>query len=903
MQLTENNYLEHYGILRRSGRYPWNSGGNENASESVRNQSFLGTVSKLRKQGLSDSEIARGFGISRNELTATRTRALAQQKQEKILTAQRLKDKGLSNVAIGQRMGAPESSVRALLAPGAADRAKALHSTSTMLKEHVDKKEMIDVGKGVEAQIGVTRSRLDTAVAFLREEGYILHNLKIPQLNSPGNFTNLKVLAKPGMSFAEVSRNRANIQQITDYSVDHGRSFFGFQPPISVSSRKIGVNYGEEGAKADGVIYIRPGVDNLRIGSSRYAQVRIAVDGTHYLKGMAVYKDDLPEGVNLVFNTNKDSKIPLKNKDPKGDSIFKPMDDDPDFPFGSIVRQIHGSDGKVNSAMNIVNEEGDWDTWSRNLSSQMLSKQSPKLATQQLNLTHERRLREFNEINSLTNPTVRQQLLLKFADSTDSAAVHLKAASLPRQASKVILPIKSVKLNEVYAPSMRHGERVVLVRHPHGGTFEIPELTVNNRNPEARKIIGNAAADAIGIHHKTAQHLSGADFDGDAVLVIPNNKRTKTAGVTITPALERLKDFDPQVYKLSKNSPILRITGSQKQNEMGRVSNLITDMTINGADSNELARAIRHSMVVIDSEKHNLDYRQSEKDNSILSLKEKYQGKKRGGASTLISRAGAETYINERKQRPAKEGGFIDTATGRKVYVETGRTKPERVRGVETGRLVPRKEKYDRLAITDDAHSLITSPGTEMERIYADHSNRLKAMGNAARKEAVNLKGMPYSKSAKAAYSNEVSSLNAKLNVAQKNAPLERQAQVLAKAQVTLKRQRNPHMEPEDVKKINQQALNEARNRTGAKKNVIVLTQNEWDAIQAGAISTHKLKEILTNSDLDGVKRLAMPKKAFKMTSTKMARAQSMIAAGFTLQEVADQLGVGLTTLKVGLNG
>ena len=46
------------------------------------------------------------------------------------------------------------------------------------------------------------------------------------------------------------------------------------------------------------------------------------------------------------------------------------------------------------------------------LSSQMLSKQDPKFAQQQLDLTYERRRKEFDEINSLTNPTVRKDLLI-----------------------------------------------------------------------------------------------------------------------------------------------------------------------------------------------------------------------------------------------------------------------------------------------------------------------------------------------------------------------------------------------------------------------------------------------------------------------------------------------------------
>jgi len=883
---TEEEHLAHYGILRRSGRYPWGSGGTQNK----RNRDYLDYVENLRKSGMSESEIARGVGVTTTQLRAAKSMALAQQRQTKILTAQRLKDKGWSNVKIGERMGLNESSVRALLEPGAKDKADAIQTTANMLKKEVDNKKYVDVGGSVHLAVGVTRTHLDTSVAALREQGYEVHNIHVQQIGT-GKYTTVKVLAKPGTTLSEINSNRAQIRQIDERSADYGRTFNGgTQTPLSVSSRRIAVNYGPEGAKADGVIYVRPGVDDVRLGGKRYAQVRVAVDGTHYLKGMAIYRDDLPDGTDLVFNTS------APNTGRKKDAM-KPLSDDPDFPFGSVVSQIHGKDGKVNSAMNLVNEEGDWDRWSRTLSSQMLSKQSPKLAQQQLNVTHERRKKEFDEISSLTNPTVRKELLLKFADSTDSAAVHLKAASLPRQATKVILPINSIKPNEIYAPSMRDGERVALVRYPHGGTFEIPQLTVNNRNREARSILGTGAGqarhDAVGIHHSVAKRLSGADFDGDTVLVIPNGKRQ----IKSTPALDGLKDFDPMTYKVPKGSPIPRMTDARKQQEMGKVSNLITDMTIHGASSDEKARAIRHSMVVIDAEKHHLDFRQSEKDNGIPALKEKYQGSPKAGAQTLISRAGAKVYIPQRRPRPLSKGGPIDPVTGKKVYEPTGRKITDR-KGLTRDKL----QKSKRLAEADDAFSLVEPPGTRMEAIYAEHSNRLKSMANEARKEAVATKPNPYSPSAKKAYANEVASLKAKLNVAEKNAPRERQAQLLANASVSQKRQANPGMDEATAKKIKQQELNTARARTGARKDKIVMTQAEWNAIQAGAVSNHVLERVLKNSDTDRVKALALPKTARKMTSAKLVRAQSMLASGYTQAEVADALGVGLTTLKVGLN-
>jgi hypothetical protein len=871
MIIEEEDYLAHYGILRRSGRYPWGSGGDE----STRNRDFLGYVDKLRSEGMSETEIARGLGTTTTQLRAARAIARTQQRQADIAMAQRLKNKGMSNVAIGERMGINESQVRALLAPGAKDKAAVLQATSNMLREQVDSKGFVDVGTGVEHHIGVSRTKLDNAIAQLREEGYELRTVQVDQLGT-NNKTLIKVLAPPGTSYRDIASQKDKIKQVTNFSEDGGRSYVGLQPPLSVSSNRVKVRYAEEGgAAADGVIYVRRGKPDISLGGASYAQVRIAVDGTHYIKGMAMYKDDLPNGVDLEFNTNK------KRTANKLDAL-KAMKDDPENPFGSVVRQIVDKDGKVSSAMNIVNEEGGWETWSRSLSSQFLSKQSRALAKSQLEMTQDRRRRELDEIMALNNPAVRRRLLESYADDVDAAAVHLKAAALPRQRNSVILPVNSMRETEIYAPNFRNGERVVLVRHPHGGIFEIPELTVNNRHPEAKRLLGRAP-DAVGIHSKVAERLSGADFDGDTVLVIPNNSRKVKTGRP----LDGLKNFDPQMYKLPDDSPIPRMTARQKASEMGKVSNLITDMTIRGANNAELARAVRHSMVVIDAEKHGLNWKQSAIDNGIAQLKAKYQGdSKAGGASTLISRASSRTDVPERKGAPR-----IDPTTGKRTYQETGATYVD-----ASGKVVRRTQRSKKLAETDDARTL--SSGTPIEKIYADHSNSLKAMANEARRAAVNTRGTPYSPSARTTYSKEVASLDAKLRLALRNAPLERQAQVLANAEVAQKRQANPDMDASELKKVKNQALAKARARTGAGKQRIVITDSEWDAIQAGAISNSKLNQILNNTDLDSVKRLATPKSSTMMTTAKKQRAQSMLNSGYTQAEVADALGVSLTTLK-----
>jgi DNA-binding CsgD family transcriptional regulator len=866
-----NNEIKHYGMPRRSGRYPWGSGESPHQRNNI---SFRGHVQELRKQGLSDVEIAKGEGITTTQLRARMSLGKAEQRAADTAEAARLKDKGYSNVEIGKRMGINESSVRSLLNPVLAERASVTMATANMLKDSVDQKRFIDVGAGVENHVGVSRTKLNTAIAQLEEQGYKIHRVNVEQIGMPGQFTIVKVLGAPDTEWKEVVRDLSKIQSITAYSDDFGRTFhtdLGLKPIKNVDSKRIEVKYAEDGGSSkDGVIELRRGVKDLDLGNSKYAQVRIGVDGTHYLKGMAIYSDDMPDGVDIIFNTNK------RNTGNKLDAL-KGLKDEPDNPFGSTIKRQKG-------AINIVNEEGDWAKWSKTISSQILSKQTVPLAKAQLELALRQKKEEFEEIMSLTNPVVKRQLLTSFADDCDASSVHLKAAALPRQASKVILPVPSMKENEVYAPTFKNGEKVVLIRHPHGGTFEIPQLTVNNKSKAAKSIM-EKAMDAIGIHPNVAQKLSGADFDGDTVIVIPNNKGL----IKTSSSLKGLENFDP-ISAYPGYPGMKPIKSYTKQTKMGEVSNLITDMTIKGANVNEIARAVRHSMVVIDSEKHNLNYKQSYIDNGIAALSEKYQNSKRGGASTLISKASSEIRVPHRKS-----GYSIDPITGSKVYTETGQTYVD-----SKGRTIKRTSSSTKMAETPNAFSL--SSGRPIEEVYASYANDLKALANASRRAAVTTKPTPYSPSARVAYQKEVDTLNAQLKVALKNKPVERQAQILANSVVNRKKQANPNMDNDDLKKIRNQALAEARARTGAKKTQINITDREWEAIQAGAISSSKLTQILQNSDLNKVKQLATPRTSVSMSPAKVARAKTMLTSGYTQAEVAEALGVSTSTLSKSLN-
>lgn len=896
----QDDELHHYGTPRHSGRYPW--GSHEPGIEDGTNQknpSYFDVLKDLKSKGLTDKEIYQGMGITSTQYRARRTIALQEKKAADIAFAQRLKDKGTSTSAIARQMGIPEATARSLLVPGAADKAKILTATADNVQKRVDDKGFVDVGLGAETLIGISKEKLAAAVAILQEKGYQLHTIGIPQAGTKQK-TNTKVLSKPGTTYGDLARNQDNIVPLTGASEDGGRTYVKIHNPVSINPNRVSVKYGPDGgSESDGIIYVRPGVPDVSIGSAHYAQVRIQVGDGHFLKGMAVYKDDLPKGTDLQFNT---SKSDTGNKF----DAMKPLKDDKDLPFESIVRQIvedpGGPNEHVTSVMNIMGSndgagiEGGWETWSKTLSSQFLSKQKPELAKAQLGKTLSQHEREFESINSLTNPTVKRSLLEKFADSADSNAVSLDAAALStRQAWHVILPLNSLKPTEVYAPQYNDGEKVVLIRHPHGGTFELPELTVNNKNPEGRKTLGDVV-DAVGIHHSVAQRLSGADFDGDTVIVVPNGSRK----ITTSPALEGLKKFDPRASYPEYDG--MQVIGSdQKQHEMGYISNLITDMTIKGAPHSEVVRAIRHSMVVIDAEKHKLNYKQSFIDNGIADLKRKYQSDpnkpRNRGASTLISRAGSEIHVPDREPRKASKGGPVDTTTGRRVFTETGKTYEK------NGKTIVVSTVSKKLAETDDAHTL--SSGTPVEKYYADHSNAMKDLANRARLAAINTPRLKYSKSAKKVYSSEVSALNDKLALAVANKPRERQAQVVANAEIKLKRAANPSMTPSERKKIEVTAITNARNRLGASKreSQIQITDDEWDAIQAGAVSDNKLSDILANTDVDRVRELATPKRVHLLTDAKTARAKAMLENGFTRAQVAKVFGVSLSTLDVATKG
>lgn len=910
------DFLMHEGRSKKdgapvgSGRYPLGSGENPHQHDG----SFIGAVDKLRKQGLSDKEIYESMGMNSSQFRAKLSIEKNAKRASDISRARILMDHGYGYTEIGRQMGVPESTIRSWLDPTIKERALKTSNVANALKEAVDKKKYVDIGAGTENYMGISRQRLKTAVAQLKDEGYQTGEVWIEQLGT-GKKTDILVLYGPDTTYQDVQDHKGEIKLVTDYTEDMGRTMQNIEPPRDISSDRVMVRYAEDGGgQKDGVIELRRGVEDLNLGGAAYAQVRIAVDGTHYLKGMAIYGDEskMPPGVDVIFNTSKHQNVPVMGD--KDNSVLKPLkrdkvtgEIDADNPFGSTIKneeqlrliQKHYVDKngeKQLSALNIVNEQGTWEGWSKTLSSQFLSKQSPELAKKQLDLAYKQKVEEFETYNSLTNPTVKKYFLDRFADSCDSDAVNLKAAALPRQGNFVILPLTSLKENEVYAPKYRNGEEVILVRHPHAGTFEIPKLKVNNNNPEGISILGNAE-DAIGIHPKAAEKLSGADFDGDSVIVIP----TKGQKLTVSPSLKGLDGFDPkEAYPGYPGMP--KMKKATKQQQMGVVSNLITDMTLKGASQDEIARAVRHSMVVIDAEKHNLNYKQSEKDNGIAELKKKYQDH---GASTLISQAKSRKMVNERENRVN-----IDPETGEKLYLEKKNNtykveKTNKRTGETTVIFKNRLQESTKMAEAKDAHEL--SSGTRMENIYADYANQMKALGNRARKESYWTKENKRNPSARETYSAEVSSLMSKLNIAMKNRPLERQAQLIANQVLDMKLKADPTIknDKDHYRKLKNQTLDGARHRVGADKKDanIVISDREWEAIQAGAISPTQLSNILNNTNMDRIRELATPRTSYILPANTAATVKMLDNNGYTMADIADRLGISTSTVSKVLNG
>ena len=991
--------LMHYGTKYHSGRYPYGSG----EDPYQHGGDFLTRIDRLKKEeGFTETaeNVKKFFGMKLEEYRNEKYWAEYTRREQQVTKAKNLRDKGLGNSAIGREMGVSESTVRSWLDPKSEAKMLAAKQTADFLKEQIASKNWIDVGKdaekyinigeGSENKLGISRTKLDQALYALEAEGYKVYQNRVEQPTNRGNWTTQMILCPPGTEHRDVINNPDKIHTIEDYKYQEGTDSFKkkFTYPASLDSKRLKVRYADEkgpdgitGIEKDGLIELRRGVADLDLQGAKYAQVRILVDGTHYIKGMAIYSDDMPKGIDVVFNTNKHKGMPALGT--KDNSVLKPIKDDPENPFGSLIKdadkggQYWYKDSKTGEEklglINKKSDEGDWSEWADALPSQFLSKQSQALAKRQLGLAASDRYEEFNRICEINNPTIKKHLLKSFADDCDGAAVNLKAAALPGQKYHAIVPINSMKDTEIYAPDYKDGTKLALVRYPHAGIFEIPVLTVNNKNKNAQKILGKDITDAVGITKKVADQLSGADFDGDTVMCIPTDYGK--IRIERSPYLKELKGFDPQVeyatikkgndFYNSRGDKVKIMTKRDTQMEMGVISNLITDMTLSGgASDEEMARAVKHSMVVIDAEKHKLDYKRSEVENNIRALKDKYQRTvrpdgtiKTGGASTIVSRAKSEVRVPKRrgqatidpetgeniyKLAKADDLYYVDSSRDKKTGIVTLRTtggkkitydsndqdataKYRPIRkfnndgtvsytneaGDISYRVKTRLQNSTKMAEAKDAYDLVSAARHPMEIIYADYANSMKALANQARKEMLITGNLKHDQSATKVYQKEVDSLMARLNEAEKNSVRERQAIRLTNAEIKSKQKKaedsGSEMSKSDVRKESQKAMTKYRQEVGAvsrRDRNIKISDREWEAIQAGAITENKLKRILANADIDELRQRATPRDTKTISTAKANRIKSMSATGnYTIAQIAEQLGLSTTTVKKYLKG
>lgn len=939
--------LKHYGVKRKSGRYPWDP-----SLHLPKNYKFIEDRDEMKKRGLSDNEIAKQMGLSTTVYRSKVTIAKEELKQYNMQRISKLQSEGMIIDDIAKTIGTTGQTVRNYLDeiknPNKSARAQRVQTEAVAqtLEDAVKRSKYIDVGKGVEIQMGISKEKLKSGLNALVESGeYEVHNLRIAQVTDKNNSTPVKVLTKKGVERSEIYKNMDKVRPVEEFAINgDARMFQQMERPKSIGWDRVHIRYAipegqkghatnDDGAMMDGVMFLRPGVKDLNLGKASYAQVRIAVGDTHYLKGMALYGTEemfkgIPKGTDIIFNTNKTAnKTPQEvlkelKKNPEGGAPI----DGPN-PFGATVkRQNTLVDSKGNpvykpgvkdrfgnkvpqiGSVNIINEEGDWGSWSKALSAQFLSKQPTTVVHERLKATMKQVQDEYESIQKVTNPVIKKQLMESFVSDLESKQVHMKAAAPKGFQGHVILPVPDIKENEVYAPNYNNGEKVVLIRYPHGGRFEIPELTVNN-NSVARKMISKDSPDAIGIHPKVASKMSGADFDGDTAYVIPNNKgKFKSRD-----SLKELKNFDPNMYA-DKPGTFTPITKRYQQTLMGIVSNLITDMTLQGAPSNEIARAVKHSMVVIDAEKHKLNYKRSAEENGIDALMKRYMthvdkvkygdlerynpktrrvdkvidpdklkkdltpGKEYSSASTIISR---------HKQSVITDGYQVEVPDPKS---KSGGTK-----------MVWRNKKETYLVnMVKDANVFLGPNATKTEHHYADYINELKAFKNKVDSEMSGIKMPARDPKAAKIYAEEVLSMKDKVNQVKINRIKERQAQRMAevssKAEIA-RRSEDEVLKKDEISRIKQQALNKARSMVGAERTPVTITDDEWDAVQSNAVSGTLLKELVSFMDDSQLKSLATPRANKQMTDARKSKAKALLANGYTIAQVAEALGVSSSTI------
>ena len=960
---------EHPGAYTHTGSGRYHHGEGENPHQHDYDPEY--EFAQMKHRGASEEEILKAMGLSTTEY-----RKLVKELKSKDMTARhedvvKLSEMGLGATAIAKELSKrygyeiSEGTIRGDLkriAAGEKVRVTKLEATKKILidtlNEHTEDGKpytFVDVGEGSEKYINVSQVLKDGAVSAIARENTDVfeHVIQVAQVNNSQQKTTVKFLVKvndpsltEGKSETEVKKAAAAyLHQHYDEMAPITSSVIGaaegvpssvrkVEYPVSISHERVMIGYsddpvnGDDNLAKDGTMIIRPSAKDLTMtdcdtqtGVTHYAQVRIAVDDSHYCKGMAMYgrEDQFPPGVDVIFYTNKTSnkswdkvlKEFKKTKDENGNIVV-----DKDNPFGADLkatgqRYYYDENGeKKMSAVNVLREEGDWNEYRKSLSAQFLSKQNLAFARNQLNTSIDNAKTQFDEIAAVKNAQVRNKLLEDFAESCDAKAIDLSAAATTGQLTQVLLPCPSLKsttynddgsikeYGHVYAPNYPDGHKLAIIRYPHANICEIPVLIVNNSNPEGKTQIGRGL-DAIGLPKSALDQLSGADTDGDTGTCIDVTKLEELGlHVDTTKYFDELIGFDSKAAAPMTDVTVLNKNWNARSDgtsgktmskrdrglQMGRITNCISNMQkATGVTRDEMVRAMKYSMIVIDAYKHNLDWKGAEQEYGIKEIYDKYSsGDKKAiwTVSKASTQGGLETQDFKYESYTKADGTegqkkvYINTETGEKYWSYTGREyeklkeDPTTGKKTGTGEMVKATQKStgmeDAWRRGEDATALVSAYNTPMEQEYAKYSNAMHDIANQARKMMVNnTETVVATAEVKAQYVNEVASLKAKLEVAQQNAPKERLAQMYAQAALKSWKANNPEdaKDSDMLKKKRTYFQNQARARTGANGSGtrVKISAKEYEAINAGAVPKNTVTDVLKRCDKNTLNKQAVP--------------------------------------------
>ena len=138
-QMSDEEFLEHYGMPRRSGRYPYGSGKDPYQHE----PDFLSRVEKLKAKGWEETSenIKKEFGLNSHQYRIEKSICIDERKALDIARAKSLKADGLNTSEIGRRMGVNESTVRGWFDQEKKAKYNLSKATAEFLKEQVDQKK------------------------------------------------------------------------------------------------------------------------------------------------------------------------------------------------------------------------------------------------------------------------------------------------------------------------------------------------------------------------------------------------------------------------------------------------------------------------------------------------------------------------------------------------------------------------------------------------------------------------------------------------------------------------------------------------------------------------------------------------------------------------------------------